>query len=197
MDHPDRSSVPGLYIHIPFCLRKCGYCGFYSVTDRTLIPDFLAALRREMGLLSRSRQRIRYGLYRRWNPLRSPPGRSRTADRQPSRGLHDHPYGRDHRRSQPGRHRSGIPAEDAGSRGEPHHRRLPVLRRGSARIPWPPPHGPAGVRSRRDVPRGGFRQHRHRSHLRHPRPARRRLARNPCGGHRPPARSSLLLPAHG
>ncbi len=50
MDHPDRRSLPGLYIHIPFCLRKCGYCGFYSVTDRTLIPDFLAALRREMGL---------------------------------------------------------------------------------------------------------------------------------------------------
>ena len=24
--------VPGLYIHIPFCISKCGYCDFYSVT---------------------------------------------------------------------------------------------------------------------------------------------------------------------
>jgi oxygen-independent coproporphyrinogen III oxidase len=50
MDHPDERALPGLYIHIPFCLKKCDYCGFYSVTDRTLIPDFLAALRREMEL---------------------------------------------------------------------------------------------------------------------------------------------------
>jgi oxygen-independent coproporphyrinogen-3 oxidase len=40
--------LPGLYIHIPFCVRKCAYCGFYSVTDRSQIPDYLAALRREM-----------------------------------------------------------------------------------------------------------------------------------------------------
>lgn len=41
---------PGLYIHIPFCLRKCAYCGFYSVTDRSLIPAFRSALCREMAL---------------------------------------------------------------------------------------------------------------------------------------------------
>jgi oxygen-independent coproporphyrinogen-3 oxidase len=45
---PDQ--IPGLYIHIPFCVRKCAYCGFYSVTDRSLIPGYLAALRREMDL---------------------------------------------------------------------------------------------------------------------------------------------------
>ena len=44
------TTLPGLYIHIPFCIKKCAYCGFYSVTDLTLIPDFLAALRREMSL---------------------------------------------------------------------------------------------------------------------------------------------------
>jgi oxygen-independent coproporphyrinogen-3 oxidase len=42
--------LPGLYIHIPFCLRKCAYCGFYSITDHSLIPAYLAALRREMAL---------------------------------------------------------------------------------------------------------------------------------------------------
>jgi len=42
--------LPGLYIHIPFCLRKCAYCGFYSITDRSLIPAFRLALRREIEL---------------------------------------------------------------------------------------------------------------------------------------------------
>ena len=42
--------LPGLYIHIPFCLRKCAYCGFYSITDRSRIPAFLSSLRREMDL---------------------------------------------------------------------------------------------------------------------------------------------------
>lgn len=42
--------LPGLYIHIPFCFRKCAYCGFYSIIDRSLIPLFLSALHREMVL---------------------------------------------------------------------------------------------------------------------------------------------------
>jgi oxygen-independent coproporphyrinogen-3 oxidase len=42
--------LPGLYIHIPFCLSKCVYCDFYSSTDLTLIQDFLTALRREISL---------------------------------------------------------------------------------------------------------------------------------------------------
>jgi oxygen-independent coproporphyrinogen-3 oxidase len=46
----ESDELPGLYVHIPFCLSKCVYCDFYSSTDLTLIPDFLAALRREMNL---------------------------------------------------------------------------------------------------------------------------------------------------
>ena len=34
----------GLYLHIPFCLRKCGYCDFYSVTDRTRADAFVDSL---------------------------------------------------------------------------------------------------------------------------------------------------------
>ena len=40
--------IPGLYIHIPFCLSKCLYCDFYSSTSISAVPDFLHALFKEM-----------------------------------------------------------------------------------------------------------------------------------------------------
>ena len=46
------SKTPGLYIHIPFCLSKCPYCNFYSVTSLPNIPDFLEALLKEMEISS-------------------------------------------------------------------------------------------------------------------------------------------------
>src|SRR5882724_8764412 len=38
-----------LYLHIPFCKHKCGYCDFnaYSGMDR-LMPDYVDALEREL-----------------------------------------------------------------------------------------------------------------------------------------------------
>ena len=42
--------TPGLYIHIPFCLSKCHYCDFYSLTSTSAIPDFLKALYKEMEM---------------------------------------------------------------------------------------------------------------------------------------------------
>lgn len=38
----------GLYIHIPFCLSKCGYCNFYSIESANLIPEYIAALQKEI-----------------------------------------------------------------------------------------------------------------------------------------------------
>ncbi len=34
----------GIYIHIPFCIRKCAYCDFYSITDTELREDYVNAL---------------------------------------------------------------------------------------------------------------------------------------------------------
>jgi len=43
----------GLYIHIPFCKSKCGYCSFYSIKSLNLIPDFTSALKKEMKLYTK------------------------------------------------------------------------------------------------------------------------------------------------
>lgn len=40
----------GIYIHIPFCVKKCNYCDFTSVEAGSLIPGYLSALKREIEL---------------------------------------------------------------------------------------------------------------------------------------------------
>ncbi len=42
--------IPGIYIHIPFCLSKCGYCDFYSTTQRERISPFIGSLLKEMAM---------------------------------------------------------------------------------------------------------------------------------------------------
>lgn len=43
----------GLYIHIPFCKSKCGYCSFYSIKSLNQIQDFIDALKKEMAFYSK------------------------------------------------------------------------------------------------------------------------------------------------
>jgi oxygen-independent coproporphyrinogen-3 oxidase len=43
------SKNPGIYIHIPFCDTKCGYCDFYSVTGNSQRSKFLPSLIAEIN----------------------------------------------------------------------------------------------------------------------------------------------------
>lgn len=42
------SKNPGIYIHIPFCDTKCGYCDFYSITDHSARKSFIKNLLKEI-----------------------------------------------------------------------------------------------------------------------------------------------------
>jgi len=40
----------GLYVHVPFCLTKCVYCDFCSITETGLIDEWLRAIGQEAAL---------------------------------------------------------------------------------------------------------------------------------------------------
>ena len=42
----------GIYIHIPFCHRRCTYCDFYLTTNLNLVDNFVDALIKEIELYS-------------------------------------------------------------------------------------------------------------------------------------------------
>jgi putative oxygen-independent coproporphyrinogen III oxidase len=60
MSTPKKTAAAGLYIHTPFCRKKCRYCDFYSVTDFSLQPGFLKALRQEMRLAAASQPALSF-----------------------------------------------------------------------------------------------------------------------------------------
>jgi len=46
--------MPGIYLHIPFCLQKCHYCNFYSVVGSMATQQtFLSDLNWEIDFYSR------------------------------------------------------------------------------------------------------------------------------------------------
>lgn len=42
--------MPGIYIHIPFCRKKCSYCNFFSVSNLKNKEVFLSSLIKEINL---------------------------------------------------------------------------------------------------------------------------------------------------
>ena len=52
MNNKIKKIKAGIYIHIPFCTFKCGYCDYYSIADRKNdIPNFIHALITEIELI--------------------------------------------------------------------------------------------------------------------------------------------------
>lgn len=76
-DAQKASSGPGLYIHVPFCLSKCGYCAFYSTLPTSdLVTAYLARLEAELRteIDGRIRPRIRTVFIGGGNPTSIGPG---------------------------------------------------------------------------------------------------------------------------
>ena len=45
--------IGGLYIHVPFCARKCEYCAFFSEAAKgDVVQRYVEALCRELELVS-------------------------------------------------------------------------------------------------------------------------------------------------
>jgi oxygen-independent coproporphyrinogen III oxidase len=42
----------GIYIHVPFCRKKCSYCDFYLITNLNILPKFLECLKSEIEMSS-------------------------------------------------------------------------------------------------------------------------------------------------
>jgi oxygen-independent coproporphyrinogen-3 oxidase len=45
-----RLIMAGIYIHIPFCQKRCTYCDFYSVVAPQLIPEYINCIGKELKI---------------------------------------------------------------------------------------------------------------------------------------------------
>src|SRR6266700_1090221 len=58
LEAPPSPGTPlGLYLHIPFCRKRCKFCYFRVYTDKNArdVETYLAAITKEIDLLSRTR----------------------------------------------------------------------------------------------------------------------------------------------
>ncbi len=74
----------GLYVHLPYCASRCGYCAFVVTTDGSSRERYLAALEREASLLASEAERRRASTRSTWaagRPRCCPRRRSRACSR--------------------------------------------------------------------------------------------------------------------
>src|SRR6266567_1192613 len=58
----DPGRVKNLYVHVPFCARKCSYCAFYSESSSgDLINRYVSALVRELELVDQQPETVFFG----------------------------------------------------------------------------------------------------------------------------------------
>ncbi len=61
MSQVECQALKGLYIHIPFCVKKCPYCDFFSIEARSpeIISEYISALIKEIGFNKERLPRVR------------------------------------------------------------------------------------------------------------------------------------------
>ncbi len=47
-----RLTLSGIYIHIPFCSKRCNYCSFFFITNMDLLGKFVSGLHKEIEMYS-------------------------------------------------------------------------------------------------------------------------------------------------
>lgn len=59
----DYSKPLSLYIHIPFCYKKCDYCAFYSIEDRRDLDSYYNLLLKEVKEVAKEWNKPFYSIY--------------------------------------------------------------------------------------------------------------------------------------
>ena len=55
----DSKPIESLYVHVPFCARKCTYCAFYSESQNgEVVNRYVEALIRELELVADYRSTV-------------------------------------------------------------------------------------------------------------------------------------------
>ena len=53
--------MTGIYIHVPYCVKKCGYCDFYSVCDLSSADEYIEAVCRKIDGLDCAADTLYFG----------------------------------------------------------------------------------------------------------------------------------------
>ncbi|MDQ3020033.1 MAG: radical SAM family heme chaperone HemW [Bacteroidota bacterium] len=52
--------LSAIYIHIPFCNKRCNYCDFYLITNLNVLDKFISSLKKEISIVSESYKEYKF-----------------------------------------------------------------------------------------------------------------------------------------